>query len=82
VRKLWIDLRSSLWFVPSLLLLVAMALAFGLVEMDVVFADRLKSWGWIPFLKAGAAGARGMLEAIASSMITVAGLAFSITIWN
>jgi uncharacterized membrane protein len=80
MRKLWIDLRSSLWFVPTLLLLVAIALAFGLIEVDGVFADRLKPWGWLPFLKAGAAGARGMLEAIASSMITVAGLAFSITI--
>ena len=80
MRKLWIDLRSSLWFVPTLLVLIAITLAFGLVETDARFSDELKSWGWLPFLKAGSAGARGMLEAIASSMITVAGLAFSITI--
>jgi uncharacterized membrane protein len=80
VRKLWIDLRSSLWFVPTLLVLLGITLAVGLVEIDARFSDDLKNWGWLPFLKAGAAGARGMLEAIASSMITVAGLAFSITI--
>lgn len=78
--KLWINLRSSLWFIPTVLLIAAMTLAFGLVEVDAAFGDRFKPWGWLPFLKAGAAGARGMLEAIASSMITVAGLAFSITI--
>jgi uncharacterized membrane protein len=80
MRKLWIDLRSSLWFVPTLLVLSGITLAVGLVEIDAKFSDDLKNWGWLPFLKAGSAGARGMLEAIASSMITVAGLAFSITI--
>ena len=80
MRKLWIDLRSSLWFVPTLLVLIAIALGLGLVELDARFDIQFKDWGWLPFLKAGAAGARGMLEAIASSMITVAGLAFSITI--
>jgi uncharacterized membrane protein len=80
MRKLWIELRSSLWFLPTVLVLTAITLGFGLVELDVIFADRLKPWGWMPFLKAGAAGARAMLEVIASSMITIAGLAFSITI--
>lgn len=80
MRKLWIELRSSLWFVPAVLVLTAITLGFALVELDVIFADRLKPWGWMPFLKAGSAGARAMLEVIASSMITIAGLAFSITI--
>ena len=80
MRKLWFELRSSLWFVPTLLVLIAIALGFGFVEADVVLDSRLKPWGWMSFLKAGANGARGMLEAIASSMITIAGLAFSITI--
>jgi uncharacterized membrane protein len=39
------------------------------------------TWEDWPYLfGAGAAGARGMLGAVASSMITVAGVAFSITI--
>ncbi|MEP6669293.1 MAG: DUF2254 domain-containing protein [Chthoniobacter sp.] len=80
MRKLWIEIRSSLWFVPGVLVLAAIILGLGFVELDVTFADQLKPLGWLPFLNAGAEGARGMLTAIASSMITVAGVAFSITI--
>lgn len=35
---------------------------------------------WPPLFGAGAAGSRGLLTAVASSMITVAGVVFSITI--
>jgi uncharacterized membrane protein len=35
LRKAWIEVRSSLWFVPGLLVLAAIAMAFGLVELDV-----------------------------------------------
>lgn len=80
MRKFWIEIRSSLWFVPGALVLAAIGLALGLVELDERFGDQLRPWGWLPFLKAGAEGARSMLTAIASSMITVAGVAFSITI--
>ena len=80
LRKLWIEVRSSLWFVPGLLVLAAIGLALILVEVDVAFAGELRSQRWQPLLNAGAEGARGMLAAIAGSMITVAGVAFSITI--
>ena len=80
MRKLWIQLRSSLWFIPTLLVLAAVALAIGLIELDLALGDSL-GWGKLrPFLGSSAEGARGMLTAIASSMITVAGVAFSITI--
>ena len=80
LRKTSIEIRSSLWFVPGLLVLAALVLAVGLVEIDLQFGDRLGLSRWRPFLDAGAEGARGMLAAIASSMITVAGVAFSVTI--
>ncbi len=80
LRKYWIELRSSLWFVPGLLVLAAVILAVGLVQLDIVFAHALAAKSWEPLLNAGSEGARGMLTAIASSMITVAGVAFSITI--
>lgn len=79
-RKIWIELRSSLWFVPGVLVFVAIGLALGLVEIDLIFAAELGAKHWQPLLNTGAEGARGMLTAIASSMITVAGVAFSITI--
>ena len=80
IRKYWIEVRSSLWFVPVILVIVAVGLALGLVQVDVVYAEQLRNKSWQPLLNAGAEGARGMLTAIASSMITVAGVAFSITI--
>ena len=80
MRKLWIQIRSSLWFVPMLLVAFGAVAAVGLVQVDLAYAHVLKGQSWEPLLNAGAEGARGMLTAIASSMITVAGVAFSITI--
>ena len=80
MRKLWIQIRSSLWFVPTLLVAVGAFAAIGLVQIDLAYAKVLQGKSWEPLLNAGAEGARGMLTAIASSMITVAGVAFSITI--
>lgn len=79
LRALWSNLNSSLWFVPTLMVAGAILLAFALVLVDV----RLNH-DWLadfPLLfGAGSAGARGMLTAIASSMVTVAGLIFSLTL--
>jgi len=80
LRSLWDRLRSSLWFVPSLLVTGAVALALGLVEIDASGEWTHLQVRWPRLFGAGAAGSRGMLSAIASSMITVAGVAFSITI--
>ncbi|MDQ3323451.1 MAG: DUF2254 domain-containing protein [Acidobacteriota bacterium] len=72
-------LRSSLWFVPTLMVLTAIVLALILIEVD----GRARH-DWLAeyprLFGAGADGSRGMLSAIASSMITVAGLSFSLTI--
>jgi uncharacterized membrane protein len=78
--KAWIEIRSSLWFVPGLLVLAAVGTALGLVGSDVALIEELRGQSWQPLLNAGADGARGMLTAIAGSMITVAGVTFSITI--
>ena len=80
LRKAWIEIRSSLWFVPGLLVLAAVGMALGLVGSDVALIEELRGQSWQPLLNAGADGARGMLTAIAGSMITVAGVTFSITI--
>ncbi len=80
LRSILDYLRSSLWFVPALMIVGAAALGLGLIEVDANL-DRARlqeRWPWL--FGAGAAGARGTLTAIASSMITIAGVAFSITI--
>ena len=57
----------------------AVGLAAVLIGMDVT-VDLHVVEGWPLLFGAGAAGARGLLTAVASSMITVAGVVFSITI--
>lgn len=79
LHTLWRDLNASLWFVPTLMVASAMGLAYGLVSIDLHIDH-----GWVkdyPLLfGAGASGARGVLTAIAGSMMTVASLGFSLTL--
>jgi uncharacterized membrane protein len=79
LRIIWRDVNASLWFVPTLMVAGAMALAYGLVRLDMRIDH-----GWVkdyPLLfGAGASGARGVLTTIAGSMMTVASLGFSLTL--
>jgi uncharacterized membrane protein len=73
----WFWLRSSYWFVPSLVTLAAIVLSMTLIELDrsVGRSDDLPHWVY----SGSAEGARALLSAVASSMVTVAGVVFSIT---
>ncbi len=76
----WLELlRSSFWFVPGMLVLGAVALAATLIGIDT-HADLHALQKWPLFFGAGAAGARGLLTTVAGSMVTVAGVGFSITL--
>jgi len=78
LRAIWAGLRESLWFVPTLMVLGAIGLALGMVELSAaVGTEALGRWPRI--FGVGADGSRSMLSAIAGSMITVAGVIFSIT---
>jgi uncharacterized membrane protein len=73
------DLQGSYWFLPSIMALCAIGLAGGMIFLDThagsAWMDRL------PWLYAARPeGARQVLSAISSSMITVAGTVFSVTI--
>lgn len=75
----WYAARESLWFLPALLTLAAALMAVGLVDVDRELAlDRRGGRFWA--FGGGAEGARGVLQAIAGSLITVTGTVFSITI--
>ncbi len=76
---MWAAVRSSLWFVPSVMVFAALAVGLILVEIDSRF-ERELLLEYPRIFGAGADGSRGMLTAIASSMITVAGLTFSLTL--
>jgi uncharacterized membrane protein len=77
--KLWDSLHSSYWFVPTLMAIMATALAFVMLTLDRKgFYGPIEKWGWI--YTGGPDGARALLSAVAGSMISVAATAFSITI--
>jgi uncharacterized membrane protein len=65
--------------VPALMVLGAVVIALGLIEADSRI-NRETLAKWPRFFGASAEGARNILSAIAGSMITVAGVTFSITI--
>lgn len=75
----WLKIRSSMWFIPSLLTLSAIALACLTIAAD--HSVVVTSWMGDQLLYTlGPAGARTFLATVAGSVITIAGVAFSITI--
>ncbi|MFC7670981.1 DUF2254 family protein [Hymenobacter humi] len=77
--KYWQLLRESLWFVPGLMVVISIAGAYGLVRYDA--RTTVEGTKFFPLLFGiGADASRGMLTAIAGSMLTVATLAFAVTL--
>ncbi|GFE71106.1 DUF2254 domain-containing protein [Chroococcus sp. FPU101] len=77
--KLWDLLHSSFWFVPTLMVILAIGLSFLTIWLDQTLKTNIiEQLGWAYSL--GPSGSRAILSAIASSMATVATTAFSITI--
>ena len=74
----WIWVRESLWSLPTLLTALAVALAAATLWLDGLL-QRNPRVDYLAFA-GGAEGARGVLSAIAASLITVTGVVFSITI--
>lgn len=74
------QLRTSYWFVPAVMLVAATALAWVTLSIDDRFDIEDANWAGSLLYSGGPEGARGVLTAIASSMVTVAGLVFSIAI--
>lgn len=79
IFKTWDRIRSSFWFLPAIMAGGAMLLAFVAVSFDTAVTDWLtKSLGWT--FNGGAEGASSLLGTIAGSMITIAGVVFSMTL--
>lgn len=77
--KFWNDLRSSYWFIPTLMSLIAAAMAFAMSSLDGYIGNQwIQNVPWV--YRVQAEGARGLLTTVAGSMIGVAGVTFSITI--
>lgn len=77
--KLLDSLHSSFWFIPALMVVLALGLSLLTIGIDQKLdADIIGNLGWAYAL--GPNGSRAILSAIAGSMVTVATTAFSITI--
>lgn len=81
--RLWLDrLRTSLWFVPGLIVLASVLLAFAVLRIDAALP---KTWwedapGLAALFDVRIGGAMATLQAIGTSIMTIAGVVFSITI--
>lgn len=74
----WEYLRSSYWFIPSVMCAAAILLVVVLLNLEDTLIEGTPTGLW--WLYAGSpSGAREVLSTIAGSMITVASLTFSVT---
>lgn len=77
--KYWERLRASYWFIPTIMVTLAIMTSFLTVYLDVrLGSEWLERMRWLEGNKPE--GARALLSAVATSSITVAGVVFSITI--
>jgi len=79
LRQIWGNLRSSFWFVPSLMVAFSITLAVVLIEADSAGLNQWLSL-WPQMFGVDAEGARQMLSTLAGSMMTVIGITFSMTL--
>lgn len=77
IRNALGNIRSSLWFIPALMVVGAVVLSSALLYADAILGLEPRT---IAFLFGGtASAARELLSVIAGSLITVVAVAFSIT---
>ncbi|MCA9008439.1 MAG: DUF2254 domain-containing protein [Planctomycetaceae bacterium] len=75
----WSHLRSSYWFLPSLMAVLAVVMSFVTTACDLALGSQwMEDISWLYANKPD--GARAVLSTVAGSMITVAGVTFSMTI--
>lgn len=77
---LWEQISASFWFIPGIMVIVASLMGFFLTAVDQSGAQ---NWylSNMPWLDGGSPdGARSLLSTIAGSMISVAGVTFSMTL--
>jgi uncharacterized membrane protein len=77
LKSLWDSLRTSYWFVPALMVIGAVVLDRAVLA---VHDNAAATWlSWVEGLGAGEPeNARALLTTVAGSMITVAGVTFSV----
>jgi len=77
--QLWKSLRSTFWFLPTLMVAAGVALAVVLVDTEPAVSSQWLAQ-WPRLFGATPEGARQLLATIAGSMMTVIGVTFSMTL--
>ncbi|WP_226761434.1 DUF2254 domain-containing protein [Arthrobacter sp. SO3] len=73
-------LRTQLWPVPALAVILAVALGFVLPALDAAVDDGIPDGAAVFLFSGGPEAARSVLQAISGSLITVTSLTFSLTV--
>lgn len=73
--NLWDSFRTGFWFIPAILIVTAICLAIVLPEVDRQLDGVMPDW-----LKTAGDTARSTLASLASATLTLAGVAFSVTV--
>ena len=73
-KRLFIHLKSSLWFVPVLCVLAGVALSFGTIAVDRYF-----DYEALPTRLVGGPDAAAILSTVAASMVSLTALVLTIT---
>lgn len=77
--NLWASMQTSFWLIPGLMAFLAIGAAFLMIHVDKRLTLDSSFVAGFPYM-GGPEGSRAILSSIAGSMITVAGVIFSITI--
>jgi uncharacterized membrane protein len=79
LRVIWDAVRTSLWLVPSIMILVAAGLAWAMLAVDAGLGgeDEVRAW----WMNAGSGDdARNLLSSLLTGVIAMASMAFSATV--
>lgn len=78
VLNIWENFRSSFWFVPAILMVIATVGAFAMVGLDSKVDESIVNA--FPILEMSPPAARSILSSIVGAMISATGVVFSMTI--
>jgi uncharacterized membrane protein len=80
LESVWDDLRTSFWFLPTLMVVAAVLLSLVTIHLDRVSGAQnwIATLGWT--YTRGPEGSRALLSTVAGSMMTIASVTFSITV--
>lgn len=79
ILRIWDSIRTSFWFVPSLMVFCAIIMSQVLLQLDRYGVNHASGFMTF-FYQTSPESARALLTTIAASMITVTSIAFSITV--